>query len=274
MGQPCCCATERKDELPARKPSIGGKQPQNGRNEAKTTSDADAFDTAFERKDIGEFTRLMDSTEPIEPLPERMHPWAADPRSVGPLAATQLAILSSSGDNPRRKDEILAAGAIPKFKKYLESKEEDRVQTAVVALSFLSTDNTACASEIFKVGCLPLLVPLLSAPIQGMRGAVASTLRNMYVQSPQAKKAFLDAGGVPLLVQQLNRDMDNTDLALEGILNMDDLVETDAGDVDHKMAQELVTAGAVPVLRKAAEVLADDNEVREQADELLQKLGG
>lgn len=32
--------------------------------------------------DIAELTRLMDSTEPIEPLAERRHPWAADPTSV------------------------------------------------------------------------------------------------------------------------------------------------------------------------------------------------
>ena len=32
------------------------------------------------------------------------------------------------------------------------------MQTAVVALSFLSTDNDACALEIYNAGCLPLLV--------------------------------------------------------------------------------------------------------------------
>ena len=29
--------------------------------------------------------------------------------------------------------------------RYLESKEDDRLQTAIVALSFLSTDNVMCA---------------------------------------------------------------------------------------------------------------------------------
>merc|ERR1719359_1891329 len=102
-------------------------------------------------------------------------------------------MISSSKDDPSRKDEILAAGAITKFKEYLESTDEDRVQTAVVALSFLSADNTKCASEIFKVGCVPLLVPLLSAPIDGMRGAVAKALRNVYGQTATAKSAFLQA---------------------------------------------------------------------------------
>ena len=45
-------------------------------------SDAEEFASASKRKDIAEFTRLMDSTEPVEPSPERLHPWAADPRSV------------------------------------------------------------------------------------------------------------------------------------------------------------------------------------------------
>ena len=50
-------------------------------------------------------------------------------------------------------------------------------------------------------------------------------------------QAFLKAGGVPMLVEQLSRDMDNTDLALEGILNLDDLVENTSGDVDPQLAQ-------------------------------------
>ena len=108
----------------------------------------------------------------------------------------------------------------------------------------------------------PREVPLLSAPIQGMRGAVASTLRNMYVQSAVAKtvpgpigaasldarwQAFIQAGGIPRLVQLLNRDMGDSDFALEGILNMDDLVETDTGSVDPKMVQ----AHAVPYTQYA-----------------------
>ena len=47
----------------------------------------------------------------------------------------------------------------------------------------------------------------------------------------------MKAGGIPMLVEQLNRDMDNTDLALEGILNLDDLVENTSGDVDPQLAQ-------------------------------------
>ena len=31
----------------------------------------------------------------IEKLEERMHPWAADPETIGALAATQLAIFAS-----------------------------------------------------------------------------------------------------------------------------------------------------------------------------------
>ena len=87
--------------------------------------------------------------------------------------------------------------------RYLESKEDDRLQTAIVALSFLSTDNVMCAQAIHDEGCMKLLVPHLNAPIQGMRGAVASTLRNMYVLGPEAKDEFLKLGGLNRLVEQL-----------------------------------------------------------------------
>ena len=35
----------------------------------------------------------------IEKLEERMHPWAADPETIGALAATQLAIFASRERN-------------------------------------------------------------------------------------------------------------------------------------------------------------------------------
>lgn len=270
MGQTCCCSQDRKDDF-AHANGNGAAPPQTPGADSRRT-DADLFDIAFEQKDVKAFVRLMESTEPIEPLPERMHPWAADPKTVGPLAATQLAILSSMADSDR-KVEIKNAGAIPLFKKYLESKEDDRLQTAIVALSFLSTDNVMCAQAIHDEGCMKLLVPHLNAPIQGMRGAVASTLRNMYVLGPEAKDEFLKLGGLNRLVEQLKLDKDNSDICLEAILNIDDLIEDDDANVDTKMIEELKKLGVKNVLQTVLQTQMDP-EVQAQASELLEKLEG
>eukprot|EP00971_Amphidinium_carterae_P086751 1716712-Amphidinium_carterae.1 len=73
--------------------------------------DADKFDKAFEQNDLKAFVALLASNEVIESFEERMHPWAEDPRTVGALAGTQLAILASVGSqtNPTVKDEIREA---------------------------------------------------------------------------------------------------------------------------------------------------------------------
>ena len=42
---------------------------------------------------------------------------------------------------PRQRRRLVSGTA----ERYLESKEDDRLQTAIVALSFLSTDHVECA---------------------------------------------------------------------------------------------------------------------------------
>jgi len=271
MGQGCsslpCCA-ERKDPPKPEDPNAGRTFPAPAQ---ASNSDAEKFDVAFETEDVKQFVALMDSREPIEAFAERMHPWAMDPCTVGALAGTQLSILSSmaTDENPWRKEEIRAAGALPKFKAFLQSDEDDRVQTSVVAMSFLSTDNAKCAKEMLDMGCLPLLVPHLSSEIQGMRAAAASSCRNIYVQSNQARQAFVQAGGVQPLVGMLLLDQGNADLMLEIILNLEDFVETDEG-VDPTLAKLVLDAGAAPHLKTVDKL--DDEELTQQAQDLIQKL--
>ncbi len=87
-----------------------------------------------------------------------MHQWAENPRTIGALAGTQLAIraaVSKEGANenmsfdPEMKNKIRQAGAIPKFVAFLSSGEVDRVHTAVVALSFLCMDNPQNSMETY-----------------------------------------------------------------------------------------------------------------------------
>ncbi|SBS83003.1 hypothetical protein PMALA_005150, partial [Plasmodium malariae] len=99
------------------------------------------FDKAYDENDVQEFVNLCSSSCEIEKLEDRMHPWAADPKTIGALSATQLAILASKENEPHYKDAIREADGIPVFINLLKSHELDRVHAAVVALSFLSVDS-------------------------------------------------------------------------------------------------------------------------------------
>ena len=106
-----------------------------------------------------------------------------------------------------------------------------------------------------------------------MRGAVASTLRNMYVLGPEAKDEFLKLGGLNRLVEQLKLDKDNSDICLEAILNIDDLIGDDDANVNTKMIEELKKLGVKNVLQTVLQTQMDP-EVQAQASELLEKLEG
>ena len=232
----------------------------------------------------------MDSMEEFQPFNDRMHPWAADPKTIGALAGTQLAIISSVGsageaaDEPQQvarhqelNEEIRKAGAIPKFKNFLESGAVDRLHTAVVALSFMSTDNHACAQEMLQIDMMPILIPHLKSPKQGMRAAVATTLRNISCVSNEAREKLADAGGLTEMVKQLELDEDNADLKLEAILNLQDILEEEDGPINEKVAKVFKFKTNVMDLLKATvdkEDSADEVEmdVNNQAEELLEKL--
>merc|ERR1719313_951976 len=138
--------------------------------------DAEKFDKAFETNDLKAFVALLESKQIIESFDERMHPWAEDPKTVGALAGTQLAILASVAekDNPRVKDDIREAGALPPLVEFLRSEEQDRVQTAVVALSFLTAECPPNAVAAYKAGAMPLLLKHLDSSVAGMRAAAAT----------------------------------------------------------------------------------------------------
>ena len=80
-----------------------------------------------------------------------MHVWAENPRTIGALSGTQMAIRASMAKDAtdQTKDRIRESGAIKKYVAFLESDEVDRVHTAVVALSFLCTDNAKNTMEAY-----------------------------------------------------------------------------------------------------------------------------
>ncbi|ETW56719.1 hypothetical protein PFUGPA_01509 [Plasmodium falciparum Palo Alto/Uganda] len=143
-----------------------------------------------------------------------MHPWAADPKTIGALSATQLAILASKENEPHYKDAIREANGIAVFINLLKSHELDRVHAAVVALSFLSVDNVKNCICMFESGALPYLISGMKSNIDGMKAACAQTCRNIFVLDKKYKKEFLKLGGIT----QLN-DGDEIPEFLEAVKN-------------------------------------------------------
>lgn len=279
MGQKCC--SERKNPFANERKSVaafGGEKTKRAISIGYHSrgDDAEKFDKAFENNDLKAFVALLQSKQVIEPFEERMHPWAEDPKSVGALAGTQLAILASLAEttNPGVRDQIREAGALPPLVEFLRSDEQDRVQTAVVALSFLTAENAANAVAAYKAGAMPLLLTHLDSRVAGMRAAAATTLRNLCMESDEYRKKFADLGGIKGLVGQLQTTPDpslnHADVQLEAVLNLHDIILDENDNVIKEYAQLAIKAGAEEKLRKLMK--ADDEEVQSSAEEVLQSL--
>eukprot|EP00933_Yihiella_yeosuensis_P006182 TRINITY_DN110862_c0_g1_i1.p1 TRINITY_DN110862_c0_g1~~TRINITY_DN110862_c0_g1_i1.p1 ORF type:complete len:305 (+),score=104.97 TRINITY_DN110862_c0_g1_i1:101-1015(+) len=293
MGNKCC--TDRKDPTAGSKngasASLAGTGP--GKGERKSVysgnaydkkraisigyhsegGDAEKFDKAFETNDLKAFVSLLSSKQVIESFEERMHPWAEDPKTVGALAGTQLAILASVAekDNPDVKNDIRKAGAIPPLVDFLKSDQQDCVQTAVVALSFLTAECHENTVEAYKAGALQLLLKHVDSPVAGMRAAAATTLRNICMEKDEYRQKFVEAGGIKALVDQLasspDPSLNHADVQLEAVLNLQDMIETEDGATITEYAKLAAEAGAEANLK--ALMKAEDEEVKTSAEEVL-----
>eukprot|EP00427_Karlodinium_veneficum_P000159 CAMPEP_0169168002 /NCGR_PEP_ID=MMETSP1015-20121227/60773_1 /TAXON_ID=342587 /ORGANISM="Karlodinium micrum, Strain CCMP2283" /LENGTH=242 /DNA_ID=CAMNT_0009240751 /DNA_START=55 /DNA_END=783 /DNA_ORIENTATION=+ len=241
MGAKCC--SERKDNANSKErksvAAYGGEKKRAiSIGYHSRGDDAEKFDKAFESNDLKAFVSLLSSKQVIESFEERMHPWAEDPKTVGALAGTQLAILASVAEkeNPRVKDDIRDAGAIPPLVDFLH----------------------------------------LDSPVGGMRAAAATTLRNICMESDEYRKKFADLGGIKGLVGQLQTSPDpalnHADVQLEAVLNLQDIILDDNENVIKEFADLALKAGAEEKLRKLMK--ADDEEVRSSAQEVLECLQG
>ncbi|GBE61277.1 ARM repeats containing protein [Babesia ovata] len=190
--------------------------------------DIERFDLAFENGDINEFVALCESTQPIDKLEDRLHPWAANPTTIGALAATQLAIFASKEQQPEFKDAIREASGIPILVEMLRSNEVDRVHVAVVALSFMSAGNTENCVEMFRAGALTEMIRGMKSDIDGMRAACAQTCRNIYQLDLEYRRVFVKQGGLVNLVNLLSpcddRDEEMCLTQLEAIYHIEDFI--------------------------------------------------
>jgi len=236
--------------------------------------DADKFDKAFADNDLKAFVQLLSSEQPIEKFDERMHPWAEDPKTVGALAGAQFGIPLLQKTTA---DEIRKAGAIPPLVDFLKSKEEDRQQTAVVALSFLTADCTENTVQAYEAGALPLLKDHCKSTVAGMKAAAATTLRNICMENDKYREEFaVQLDGIKDLVAQLAAPKDDSlnhaDVLLEAVLNLQDIIETgdDDGALVPRYAELALKAGAEKELQALTK--NEDEEVATSAKEVLDSL--
>jgi hypothetical protein len=251
--------------------------------------DAELFDIAFETRDLLAMVELLPSQQQIgidsDDNGQRMHPWAEDPKTVGALAASQLAIIASSADRAKEdgesaahyynvKDEIRDAGAISPLVTFLQSKEPDRAQASIVALSFLTADCEMNAALAYDCGAMPILLEYTESPIPGLRAAAAVTVSHMAKVSKQCNEEFVALGGLRALIAQLDctagRGTNLADLQLEAVLNLQDVLEIDVGTLNSEHARKAVELGAIEGLTRLSR--AEDTEVQESAMELLEEL--
>lgn len=272
MGAANCCAGREDEDLKSKAKNRMDKAWDFLKGEA-ILSDVDKFDKAYSTNDIKGLVDLLLSEEPIEDLPEKMHPWAADPKTVGALATTQLAILAAKEDWPEVKDRIRETGAIPTLVKNLNSKDDDKVHASVVALSFLSVENPRNCIDIFDSGGLPSLIRSMNSEVEGMRGAAAQICRNIFVLDLKYRAELKKHGGIPALVKLLDlpTEEESGDLfnQLEAVYHLEDLI-MDTGEELPEYVVEVKKAGAARRLKALVKV--DDKDVSEAAQYLLVRL--
>merc|ERR1712187_678449 len=111
----------------------------------------------------------------------------------------------------------------------------------------------------------------MGSKVAGMRAAAATTLRNLCIEDKKYRKEFVEMGGLKGFVAQLSADADpalnHTDVQLEAVLNLQDLIEEEDGSLIEEYAKVAIQAGAVEQLKKLTQ--AEDEEVRGSAEEML-----
>lgn len=228
MGTVNCCG-ERPDRTAKKLARESAAKFLSGKG---IPSDLDRFDEAYAKDDIVTLIELVPSEEPFEQsTDEHLHPWAASPKTVGALASTQLAALAST-DDMDIKEKIKSAGAIQVLIQQLDSNHQDRVDAALVALSFLSIDFTKACVGMFEANIFPHLIRLLRSSKVGVKAAAAQTARNIYVLEVRYRRAFREVGGCQPLVDLLDfqsedeQDSNNNslDLQFEAIYHIDDFI--------------------------------------------------
>eukprot|EP00923_Selenidium_pygospionis_P007721 GHVN01013171.1.p1 GENE.GHVN01013171.1~~GHVN01013171.1.p1 ORF type:complete len:293 (+),score=45.09 GHVN01013171.1:301-1179(+) len=282
LGKASCCSGRDDFEL---------KRRTNQKLAASATDavddDVTRYDRAFDTNDIKVFVELLTSNQRIDQVEERMHPWAAEPQTVGALCATQLAVLASRDSIASDvKESIRELGGIPPLVKLLDSHDEDRVHASTIVLSFLSVENQLNCLEMQQQGALRFLIRGMSSPIDGMRAVSAQTARNIFIHDRKFRLEFETLGGVQKLVDLLqicgvifdcarqklivvDDDPSTVYTRLEALYHIEDLI-FDGGYVMDQLKFAVTKLGVKAALLSLID--KDEQIVASQAAVLLERL--
>ena len=154
--------------------------------------------------DPEKFVEIMDSRRPVT-VKERVHAWAENPQTIGCLAIAQLGLKCMNIDGPDSyinvlKDRIRTTGGIKKMAGYINptnNETQDRVENAVVALSFICADNDENCIHLYECDGLRGLINIMRDGTQkeGCRITAAVLVRNMLDEGDMYTKTFIELKG-------------------------------------------------------------------------------
>eukprot|EP00919_Chromeraceae_sp_WS-2016_P010632 GHVR01024818.1.p1 GENE.GHVR01024818.1~~GHVR01024818.1.p1 ORF type:complete len:292 (+),score=72.72 GHVR01024818.1:101-976(+) len=236
--------------------------------------DCEKFNSAFASNDIKEMIRLLSSKQSVDPLEEPLHPWAEQPKTVGALAATQLAFLANADNQSgtkTNKDEIRKQGGIEALVTYLDSTEQDRYESGVVSLSFLSLESDITCHMLLELDIIEKLSKLFRSKKENMRSAIGCTLRNVYVLNEDTRRKFIKEGALKEFIDllKLSDTEGSIDMIFEALFNVDDLITVN-NEVVPEFADALKAAGVLPLL--TALYSCPDAEVVDLARSINEKI--
>lgn len=272
MGGVCCAG---RDDAAAKATAKAIKKDKKGDD-----NDAALFDEAFVNKDVRTMVSLLKSTTKFVPFEGNLHPWAAQPTTVGALAMAQLSIMASKGE-ANALEVLKEKETLEILVNLLQDKDLSKLQGALVGLTVLTQDKAVCSS-LQKTQCMERVAPRMDSDIDGERSSAGQICRNLYanVDGNDQRKRFVGMGGVKKLIKLLEvpAGTEATYTQLEAVYHLEDLCFVGQG-ISPKQIDNVPVPGMVeevmkePVVATLEALLEScDEETTEEVNFLLGQL--
>lgn len=198
-----------------------------------------------ESVNIDKLAKLLESDTAITMEPEVvLHTWADNPKTVSALALIQLGIFASDREISRNNNflnSVIRCKIIEKLMVFIQSEERDKYEAGVLALSFLTENNSEIIEAILRKKVLGTLVKFMRDKKEGLKATAALCCRNLYLARPAVQKQFISEGGAELLLGLL--DSDDSITVFETILNILDLLLDPDDTIQPDVKKHLITLG-------------------------------
>ncbi|KAH0471356.1 MAG: hypothetical protein KVP17_003184 [Porospora cf. gigantea B] len=263
MGGVCCAGRDDANAKATAKALTKDKRSKQ--------NDIALFDEAFVASDVKTMVSLLTSNTKFVPLEGNLHPWAAQPKTVGALAMAQLSIMASK-ENAEALRVLKQKETLQVIVDLLASDDLSRAQGALVCLTLLTQDGAVC--EILASStCMELVVPRMESTIDGERSSAGQVCRNLFanVSDNAQRTRFVHLDGISRLLGLLapGSDTDAGYTHLEGIYHFEDLCYPDGVEVA-SIVEEVLKHPILAALETLQET--SDEETTDEIKYLLDKL--